>query len=194
MCIFCLWTRLGRTLTPSNPQLYTSYVPFDLYMPKMAPEMATLACQRRQNGDFGMPVWRHIRHFDASMASYPTSRRRNVGYAAIPASKCWIWRHTGVEMSDMAPYWRRNVGYGAILASKCRIWRVEMLDMAPYWHRNVGYGTILASKCRICRHTGVEMSDIWRHTGVEMSDMAPYWRRNVGYGATQTLETFAVAK
>ena len=25
-------------MTPSNPQLYTSYMPFDVYMPKVAPQ------------------------------------------------------------------------------------------------------------------------------------------------------------
>ena len=38
MNIFCFWTRLGRTMTPSNPQLYTLYMPFDVYMPKVAPK------------------------------------------------------------------------------------------------------------------------------------------------------------
>ena len=52
MNIFCLWTRLGRTMTPSNPQLYTSYMPFDVYMPKVAPKwpqsgpQATFICQK----------------------------------------------------------------------------------------------------------------------------------------------------
>ena len=38
MCVCCLWALLGRTMTPSNPQLHASCLPFYVYMPKVAPK------------------------------------------------------------------------------------------------------------------------------------------------------------
>ena len=54
---------------------------------------ASMATFRRQYGVISavsMPVWRHSRHFDASMASYPTFRCQ---YGVIAVISTPVWRH-----------------------------------------------------------------------------------------------------
>ena len=68
--------------------------------------MAPYPAFRRQYGtisDISTPVWRHIRHFDASMAPYPTFRRQ---YGAISDISTPVWshiRHFDASMAHLSP-------------------------------------------------------------------------------------------
>ena len=76
--------------------------------------MAPYPTFRRQYGvisDISTPVWRHIRHFDASMVPYPTFRRQ---YGVISNISTPVWRHIPHFDASMASYPTFRRQYGAI--------------------------------------------------------------------------------
>ena len=81
--------------------------------------MAPYPAFRGAISDISTPVWRHIRHFDASMVPYPTFRRQ---YGAISDISTPVWRHIRHFNASMAsdismPVWCHIRHFDASMAS-----------------------------------------------------------------------------
>ena len=112
-------------------------------------KMATLACRYGVISDISMPVWRHSRHFDASMASYPTFRC-HYGDISTP-----VWRHSRHFDASMATYRHQ---YGAIADISMPVWPHIDASMASYPTFRRQYGDISTPVWRHSRHCDASMA------------------------------------
>ena len=132
MIIFCLWTRLGRTMTSSSPQLYTSHMLFDVYMPKVAPKWL----QRGPKVTFIWQKWSQ-----SNPKSINTSPRRFIKWSKSVWKVCFFENGPSYTQSDstMIP---KSSSHDPMSPTDTR----SDPKLAPKWRQSAPKNTLICRK------------------------------------------------